>query len=158
MRKLQRGSCFTENYTRGNCDAARFPVTEISEVLTGPQARAVHLVEASPSRGEISEPADLVASAGAAWKVERSGTSWILAIPDVGDSMSYTSPASPALHVFLPYSAEGRSKIRVHGTKIGQTCRMTIGGKAGVEVSGTPGYFAVDSDCTVSDKAAADNK
>ena len=157
-RTLQRGSCFTEQYTRGNCDAARFAISEVSEVLAGPKANAVHLVEASPSRGEISEPEDLVASGGAAWKLERAGTSWIVAVPDAGDSMSYVSPAMAARHVFLPYSAEGRSTIRVDGDKVGETCRMTIGGNAGVEIRGTPALFAVDSACNVSDGAAGGQK
>ena len=158
LRKLQRGSCYSEQFTRGNCDAARFAISEVSEVLAGPKANAVHLVEATSSRGKISEPVDLVASGGAAWKLERAGTSWIVAVPEVGDSMSYVSPAIAGRHVFLPYSAEGRSTIRVDGGKVGETCRMTIGGNAGVEIRGTPALFAVDSACKVSDGAAGGQK
>ena len=127
-------------------------------MLAGPEANALHLIEASPARAEISEPVSLVASGGAAWKVERAGASWIVAVPDAGESMSYVSPAMAALHVFLPYASQGRSKIRVDGGKVGDTCRMTIGGNAGIEIGGTPGLFAVDSACNVSDRAAGGDK
>ena len=155
-RKLQRGSCFSEQFTRGNCDAARFAIGEISEVLAGPQAHALHLIEATPLRQDLSEPAGLVATGGTAWSVERAGASWIVAVPAAGDAMSYSTPVSPAIHFFLPYHSDGRSKIRVQGGKAGDTCRVTIGGSAGIEIGGTPGMFAMDGACNVSDWGAGD--
>ncbi len=150
-RRLQRGSCFTDQYTRGNCDAARFAVTEISAVLAGPQAQALHLIEAAPVGQEIAAPVRLEARGGTAWSVVRANASWVVAVPAAGDVMSYDVPASPAIHVFLPFSSDGRGPIRVHASKTGEACRLSIGGSQGVVVAGTPGMFAVDRACSVSD-------
>ncbi len=156
-RRLERGSCFTEQYTRGNCDAARFAVSEISAVLAGPQTYALHLIEATPVRQEINEPIDLGASGGTAWSVERDGATWVVAVPATGDTMSYLAPATPALHAYLPYASEGRRKIRVQGTKDGARCRFNIGGDVGVEIGGSPGMFTVDAACNITDRAKDDN-
>ncbi|MGH8863056.1 MAG: hypothetical protein ACREVZ_00165 [Burkholderiales bacterium] len=153
--RLERGSCFTDQFTRGNCDAARIPVSEISAVLAGPQAYAMHLIEATPQRQAISEPVDLGASGGTAWSVERDGASWVVAAPASDAPMSYLAPATQALHAYLPYPVEGRRRILVEATRAGASCRLNIGGEAGVEISGAPGLFTVDAACNVTEREAA---
>lgn len=46
-RSLERSSCFQDKYTRGNCDAARYPVDEYRVQLEGPHPEAIHLVSAT---------------------------------------------------------------------------------------------------------------
>lgn len=157
-RRLAAGSCFSEGYTRGNCDAARIPVSELSAVLSGPQSQAVHLVEATSSREKASQPVKLAATGGNAWAVARAGSSWVLAVPASNDAMSYVVPAAPALHILLPADAGGRNGVRVQGSKAGSDCRLTIGGDAGVALDGAPGLFTVDSACAVSKQAAKDSR
>jgi len=53
LRRLNAGSCFDDRYTRGNCDAARFPVDEYRLVLQGNMPEAIHLVTAT--RGSTDE-------------------------------------------------------------------------------------------------------
>jgi hypothetical protein len=150
-RRLQRGSCFTDQFTRGNCDAARFAIAETSAVLAGPQAQALHFIEAASVEKQNTAPVSLEARGGTAWSVVRANASWVVAVPAAGAAMSYDVPASPAAHVFLPYVSEGHGGIRVQASKSGETCRLTIGGSQGVLVAGTPGMFTVDHACNVSD-------
>ena len=154
-RKLQRGSCFTENFTRGNCDAARIEVGEIAEVVPGPQARAMHLIEAASQKQALADPVALAASGGSAWSIERAGARWVVAAQSGNAAMSYSVPAANALHYFLPASPGGSTRIRVSASRTADECRVTIGGSVGVEVAGTPGIFAVNADCNVTEGRSA---
>ncbi|MDP9198967.1 MAG: hypothetical protein M3O07_07110, partial [Pseudomonadota bacterium] len=146
-RKLRRSSCFLEKYTRGNCDAARFAVSEISAVLTGPDAYALHFIEATPAQQPLSDAIELHATGGAAWSVERGRATWVVAVPSSPDAVSYRVPASTARHVILPFPVAGRDRIRVHATQDAATCRVTIGGNKGAEIAGSPGMFELDTAC-----------
>jgi hypothetical protein len=44
LRSLPGSSCFVAGYTRGNCDAARFPIHEYRTRLDGPNPAAVHVI------------------------------------------------------------------------------------------------------------------
>jgi hypothetical protein len=47
LRRLPAGNCFVSTYTRGNCDAARIPVSEYRTVLNGPRTEAMHVITAT---------------------------------------------------------------------------------------------------------------
>jgi hypothetical protein len=151
-RRLDRGSCFTEQFTRGNCDAARFAVSEYAAVLAGPAAQALHLIDAVSVGDRLPEPTRLAASGGDAWSVVRGGTAWVVAAPDSSAAMSYGSPASGALHFLLPLSARGSDKVRVAAVPTADGCRLSVGGAAGVDIRGTPAIFGVDDACRITER------
>jgi uncharacterized protein (TIGR03382 family) len=43
--------CFQPGTTRGNCDAARFPVTDYRVEVAGPEPRALHIIDATDASG-----------------------------------------------------------------------------------------------------------
>jgi len=47
LRRVASGDCFRDEFTRGNCDAARFPVNEYRVELDGRHPEAIHLVSAA---------------------------------------------------------------------------------------------------------------
>ena len=61
MRAQPAGTCFdkTRNYARGNCDAARFAVSEVRQKIPTPAASAVHLFAALPKGAAPAEPKTL---------------------------------------------------------------------------------------------------
>ncbi|HEX7842843.1 MAG TPA: hypothetical protein VF469_35460, partial [Kofleriaceae bacterium] len=49
--------CFQDGTPRGNCDAARIPVTDYRAEIAGPAPRAVHVIDATGPRGEAKRQA-----------------------------------------------------------------------------------------------------
>jgi hypothetical protein len=120
--------CFGEGTKRGNCDAARFPVTDVRLVVDGPAMSAIHVIDAT-ARGKAPK-ASLVGDA--VWLDRGDRGAAIVA----GETKPYTVPAKPSLHV-IPSAASAT------GAKSGSDCTITpTAGKSVLVIS-------VDDACTV---------
>lgn len=150
VRDEPAGSCFDQkkNYTRGNCDAARFAVGELRQRIPGPNAMAAHLVEAGAKGAGMAEPAKLAARGAAAWAIERAGRRWVVVVPEGAGPATYESDGEEARHIVLAGEGSTASTLRVAARPVAAGCEVTLGGRAGVELK-VPVAFAVEKGCAV---------
>ncbi len=150
VRDEARGSCFDQkkNYTRGNCDAARFDVSEMRQRIPGPSPVAVHLVEVGPKGASAAEPARLAARGASAWGFERGGRRWAVALADSAAPATYEAGDDEARHLVLPGEGGAGQPVRVSARAIASGCEVALGGKAGLELR-MPAAFAMDKGCVV---------
>lgn len=140
--------CFGANTKRGNCNAARFPVTEHRLLVPGPSAIAAHVVSA----GTATAAKDLTARGGNAWSLTAGDEAAVIARGDGGATLTYDAPARAALHLVVGAPVrDGRAAVEV--TRRGDTCLVAI--TAGNEMDAWPLAFTVDAQCRFTRLATA---
>ena len=151
LRSEPRGSCFIEarNYTRGNCDAARFAVNELKLRIPGPMASAVHMLEVGGKKVSHDAPQLLTAQRAAAWQIVRDERRWNVIVAEASGQVRVEAADEAAVNVFLAFESEGAARVRVQAERNGAGCRFTIGGDMGLEMSAAPLIFGVDRGCVV---------
>lgn len=141
--------CFKDGVARGQCDAARFPVTDYRVELAGPAPRAVHVIDATSAKG-ASAAATSTRISGAGWTgVRIQGTRDAVVVwPDPpGRGLTYRAPKGKAItHVVLDAPAQG-GKASVSAVPDGDACAVTIA--AGGTFSATPVIVTLDDACAV---------
>ncbi len=128
--------CFAAGTLRGQCNAARVPVTEDRIELAGPSPRAVHVISAT-----AGAPIAATAIQGSGWtglqlKLRDATVIW----PTKKADFTYTAP--PGLHVVLDAAS-------ATGKPAGSTCSVDI--KSGSQAL----VIALDAQCTVKPDAEA---
>jgi hypothetical protein len=151
VRRLPRGDCFSDRYTRGNCDASRFVASELRLQVPGPAPSAAFAIEVAAAKdGDGKPPSALPSEGGQAWLIERGSSRWVVASADGSAPLSYRlPPGTAATHVVLPAAAAGTARAKVATSRVEGECRFAPGGREGVEVGGAPLVFAVDAECAV---------
>ncbi len=143
--------CFGEGVPRGNCDAARLPVTDLRLEVAGPTMEAVHVLD-SAATGTAITPARELTGAGyrATWLERAGGAAAIVRAsdppwqPHAGD-FSYVAPArANAHHVVLDAPAE---QVAIAARKVGDDCEVTL--SAGGAVAARPLHVTLDAACAV---------
>jgi MYXO-CTERM domain-containing protein len=136
--------CYKGNPPKGQCDAARFPVTEYRVQIEGPRPAAVHVISATAAS---SPPTKVSPISGKGWAgVRVSGVRDAFVVwrttGEVGP-LAYAAPSSQAMHVVLDALDGGE----LTATREGEGCKLALGGAA----SGTlkPLVAAVDPQCAV---------
>ncbi len=129
--------CFQPGTIRGQCEAARVPVTDDRLAVAGPSPRAVHLISATGGEPIAATPIHGVGWSGLALKLRNATVVW----PTGKGAFSYTAP--PGLHVVL---AAGTATAKL------------AGGACAIDI--TPGgdqplTFAVDAGCAIKPDAEA---
>jgi hypothetical protein len=135
--------CFGETVDRGNCDAARIPVTDYRLELAGPTPRAVHVIGATAASTTITS-------------APLSGTDWAgVQLGGIRDAsviwrtkgtgpITYTAP--PGMHVVLD-APEKDGKATVTAKPAGKDCEVAI--TAGGEVRSLPVIVTLDAACKI---------
>lgn len=140
--------CF--NSVRGNCDAARFPVTDLRMVVDGPAMEAVHVIAATAAGGTPTARLDKGAGWQGVWLERKDGAAMIV-YGAPGKALAYQAPARAATHVVLdaPADAAGKATIAAVATDGGCAVTVTPGGAT----DGRPAVFALDEHCAVTPDA-----
>ncbi len=143
--------CFQEGTARGQCDAARFPVTDYRVEVAGPEPRAVHVISATGG-----DPARAAPIGGDGWSGVRLGgvREAVVVWPDKpGAALEYRAPRAKRLHVILD-AAHTDGKCGITARPDGADCAVRV--EAAGELPGRPAIIQLDDACAVSlDPAAA---
>jgi uncharacterized protein (TIGR03382 family) len=133
--------CFKDGTVPGNCDAARFPITEYKVELPGPKPFAAHVIAAAaapvavqPLSGSGFSGVHLtgVRDASVIWRASGDG------------DLAYTAP--PGLHVVLDAGdRDGHAAVTAKSGAGG--CAVTVA--AGGALSARPLIVNVDAQCNV---------
>ncbi len=142
LRRLPGSTCFVDGYTRGNCDAARFPINEYRTRLDGPNPEAVHVITAAAD----DEPTVSVVSSGALRQIS-------IVFPDrelvvvVGDAagQALTLPARAVTLVLLD-EPNGRA---VAASVVADGCRLSVSSAAAGTAAAGPFAAELAPDCSL---------
>ncbi len=130
--------CYKTGTIKGQCDAARFPVTDFRVEIPGPTPTAVHLISATGGA-----PATAVPLGGDGWAgVKLGGVRDATVVWRTGSSaLSYS--AAPGLHVIL----DATDTAKLEAKKSGATCTVTVtGADTGAQ---KPLSATLDANCAV---------
>jgi MYXO-CTERM domain-containing protein len=148
--RSQQKDCFSAPATRGNCDAGRFPVTDLRLVVDGPAMEAVHVIDAT-GKGAGAVTATLEKGTGwqGVWLERKTGDGAAMVVYGApAKTLSYTAPAKRAHHVVVDAPAD-KGKATVTATKEGAGCKVSI--SPGGAMSAKPVVFTLDDQCAVTD-------
>lgn len=129
--------CFKEGIKKGQCDAARFPVTDYRLIVPGPKPVAVHAISATG--GTTAQATKLGDNAVRIGGVRDAVIAW---------GSTYKAPrGAPITHVIL----DAPEAITVSATSEGDGCTVTVkpGGGAGR-------VFTLDDACKVTEDPEAE--
>ena len=139
--------CFQPGTTRGNCDAARLPVTDYRVEIAGPEPRAVHVIEATDAKGGARH-ADV---SGPDWTGVRIGGTRdaIVVWPNKpGGALAYRAPRGKAVtHVVLDAPA-ANGNATVSARPDGDGCAVTVA--PGGTIPAQPIIVTLNDACAVS--------
>jgi hypothetical protein len=146
--------CFQPGTERGNCDAARFPVTDYRAEIPGPEPRAVHVIDATgPRGGATSEPISGPGWSGVALAGPRDA---VVVWPTRPGALSYRAPRRRAVsHVVLDAPATD-GKARLTARPDGDACAVTI--EPGGTLPVAPLVVTLDDRCAVIADAPAPDR
>jgi hypothetical protein len=138
--------CFKEGTTRGNCDAARFPVTDYRVELAGPRPHAVHVIEATAAQSAARH----TAISGDGWtgvRIQGTRDAVVVWPSQPGSGLVYRAPRAAAVtHVVLDAPAVA-GKASVSARPDGDACVVTVA--AGGTISAAPVLVTLDDGCAV---------
>ncbi len=136
--------CFSSG--RGNCDAGRFPVSDLRTIVDGPDMEAIHVIDVNAKGG--TQPAKV--QRGAGWQgvwLERTDGAAMVVYGNPSKSLRYNAPARKAVHVVVDAPADKGGNATVAATAKDGQCVVTI--TPGGPVSARPAVFALDAACAV---------
>ncbi len=150
-----QGLHFKAGTTRGNCDAARFPVTDYRVELAGPRPHAVHVIEATGAQSDQS-------AKGAATSTAISGDGWtgvriqgtrdaVVVWPNQpnGGLVTYRAPRAAAVtHVVQVDAPAIAGKATITAKPDGDACVVTVVA-GGAALSATPVLVTLDDGCAI---------
>ncbi|HTR53856.1 MAG TPA: MYXO-CTERM sorting domain-containing protein [Kofleriaceae bacterium] len=133
--------CFGAGTVRGQCDAARFPVTDYRVVIAGPAPNAVHVIFATAAGGAAPSAQAISGDGWAGVQLAHATVVW-RPLGARGDRFGYRAP--PGVHVVLDAPA-ATADVTAH--RDGDACAVDVG--PGTDVPARPIVVAVDADCRV---------
>jgi uncharacterized protein (TIGR03382 family) len=141
--------CFKDGTTRGNCDAARFPVTDYRVELPGPEPRALHVIDATDAGGAVKH----TPLSGDGWtgvRVQGTRDAAVVWPNKSEDRLAVRAPkgqpGKPASLVVLGAPATD-GKATVSAKPDGDGCAVTIA--AGGPIASRPLIVTLDDACAV---------
>jgi hypothetical protein len=142
--------CFSDASTRGGCDAARFPVTDLRMVVGGPEMTAVHVIDVSGKGGTAAAKLESGTGWRGVWLERKDGAGMVVyATGKVGSSLAYKAPAKAAIHVVVDAPADKGGKATVTATAKDGGCAVSIA--PGGSTLARPAVFKLDDKCAVTD-------
>lgn len=153
LHKSEAKDCFKAP-KKGQCDAARFPVTDYRVEVAGPTPFAVHAISASGAA--LPAPTKL---AGEGWEGIRitAPREAIVTWPTkAGGAVTYRAPKGSAAvaHVILD-GAETDGKATVAAKLDGDDCTVSVSG--GGDLLARPAILALDGSCAVTPDLVGEN-
>jgi hypothetical protein len=143
--------CFQAGTKRGNCDAARFPVTDYRVELAGPAPHAVHVIDATAT-GTSARHARLSGDGWAGLHLEGPRDAVIVWPLKPGAPLTYRAPrarpGAPITHVVLDGPATD-GKATVTAKPAGDACAVTVAAGGASAIRATPVIVTLDDACTV---------
>ena len=133
--------CFAADVIRGQCDAARFPVTDYRVTVPGPTPSVAHALaiagappQTAPLSGDGWQGAHItgVRDASIVWRTRGKG------------DFAYRAP--PGLHVILDAPDQG-GFAKVTARRDGDACAVTV--TPGGDISARPVIVTLDANCAV---------
>jgi MYXO-CTERM domain-containing protein len=141
--------CFQEGTKRGNCDAARFPVTDYRVEIPGPEPRALHVIDATGATGGATHSA----LSGDGWtgvRVQGTRDAAVVWPNEPGGALAVRAPKGQpgkrATLVVLDAPASD-GKATVSAKPDGDACAVTIA--AGGTIPAKPVIVTLDAACAV---------
>ena len=138
--------CFQAGTTRGNCDAARFPVTDYRLEVAGPTPHALHVIDATGAKGGARH----APISGAGWagvRTESPREAVVVWPTQPGKPLAYRAPRGKVVtHVVLDAPASG-GKATLSAKPDGDACAVTVA--PGGPLPATPVIVTLDATCTV---------
>jgi uncharacterized protein (TIGR03382 family) len=137
--------CFKEGTPRGQCSAARFPVTDYRVEVGGPEARAVHAISATGD-----DPPSVASIGGDDWSGVRIGgvrDAVVVWPKQPRAAMEYRAPRGRLLHVILDAAETSDGKASITARADGADCVVKV--SAGGDVFARPAVVALDDACAV---------
>lgn len=139
--------CFKDSVTRGNCDAARFPVVDYRVALDGPKARITHVMEvgAKGKVGRAEAPAQISGTnyQGITVAHERGQAVVVWATSPGG----LVVPARPGSAVIIHDAVPAGRSATLTGKKRGDDCEVSVQ-VAGASAAAAALVAFIDEDCT----------
>jgi hypothetical protein len=130
--------CYKEGTVRGQCDAARLPVTDYRVELAGPKPVAVHAIAAIDARAAVPS---LTPLSGDNWQGVHVRDATVVWRSGKG-SLAYRAP--PGTHVILDAPEQG-GNATLTAKKEGDACAVEI--TAGGSLPARPLIVALDAQC-----------
>ena len=143
VRNVPKGSCFDKSYTRGNCDAARFPVVEYRSRLNGPEPWAVHAILAM--KGEPPKVTPLSSHENPGAIIELASRNVIVAAGMIAPA-GLAEPARESLIALL--DAKPSSSLQATKSTAGCTLGMAAPSSVAVRERGTM-WARLGADCSL---------
>jgi hypothetical protein len=144
--RTQLKDCFKEGTPRGNCDAARIPVTDYRVEIAGPEPHAVHVIDATDAKGAATHSP----LSGDGWSGVRIGGTRdaVVVWPrKPGADFAYRAPRGKAVtHVVLDAPSTAR-RAGLTAKPDGDACAVTV--SSGGPLSATPIIATLDDSCAV---------
>ena len=142
-----------DSMPQGKCDKSRFPGSEWRVDVTGPAARAIHVLNASGTA--VTGPRVTEFAGGRVVDTTVGGRAVFVVQRDGDGPLTYRAPrAGDALHVIVdaPRGASGRSDVTA--TSDGTDCVISVAARAGDGgFDGKPVVARVSAECAVEEDA-----
>jgi hypothetical protein len=137
--------CWGNTVTRGNCNAARVPVHDLTVAIPGPTMTAVHVIAAAAG-GELTRSPVLLKASGTriALAVGDDVAVWSERGSKAASAISYeiARPSAVGTHVISDIAAAAKVTSIVQGDK----CHVTIDGVHSAS-NAAPVVFTIDAQC-----------
>ena len=141
--------CFKEGTRRGNCDAARFPVTDYRVELPGPEPRALHVIDATDAGG-AGKHSPLSGTGWTGVRIQGTRDAAVVWSNKPDDRLAVRAPkgqpGKPVSLVVLDAPATD-GKATVTAKPDGDACAVTIA--AGGPIPSRPLIVTLDDACAV---------
>jgi len=141
--------CFQAGTPRGNCDAARFPVTDYRVELPGPAPRALHVIDATAA-GAAARHAPISGDGWTGVRLESPRDAVVVWPNRPGSTFTYRAPkpapGAPITHVVLDAPATA-GKAAVTARPDGDACAVTVA--PGGAIPAAPVIVTLDETCAV---------
>jgi hypothetical protein len=135
-------SCYKQQVPKGQCDAARVPVTDYRVQVPGPSPAAVHLITATGAQAPATIATPLTGKGWSGVKVVGMRDAVVVWRTQRGGPLDYSAP--PGTHIILdPPDATAEVTARRDGTSC--TVHVTGGGK----LPARPLVITVDAACAI---------
>lgn len=152
LAKPEQKDCFKAGTKKGQCDAARFPVTDYRTEIAGPAPRAVHAITAAGDA--VAAPTKLDGEGWSAVRITAPREAVVAWPTKPGAPLAYRVAKGAAVtHVILD-APEIDGKSTIAAKLEGNDCAVTV--SAGGAQSARPAIVTLDGNCAVTTDPAGE--
>ncbi len=149
VRRTGKGDCFGKDTTRGNCMAARFPVTDYLLTVKGEDASAIHVLDLAGVGDKVSPPRLVNAADHRVVSFERAGRHASVVVASPGDKPKLVYRAHPGHHVVLDAPSSPAGRANATASLESGVCVVTVTPAASGGMDARPLALALSDACAV---------